>query len=555
MKRRLVTLSGILIPLCWTGTIAVAVASDTGEESNSIQVVPRAVCGAEDNPETGLQGQVPAALRASGFKGFNCNLKLIGQSKNDGGNWQTAEFREKRQVEGVDSEERENQVLHTCGYYGSAAPNISAKTRNSATYGTRVVDLTDPGNPTLTGHLQSISMLDPWESLRVNEPRKLLVADEGANAGGGPAVDVYELSQDCRFPQLLASVPIGTGTDGGSLAPVTPFGHEGAFAPDGLTYYIGDTTNLMYHAVDLTDPTHPKHIATFDMKTLAAPRPDILGTLTLRAHGLSVSDDGNRIYVTSPAIGTPLADLGNPNAPGSNGFVILDTSEVQARVANPQIKVVSEYLFKDGSAAQHTIPVSIKGKPYLIHVDEGGSNGLQGLGSASWSAACLAGFTPFPMARIVDISDEKHPKLASKLVLEVNDPARCASVLPDLVGLTVFTYGTHYCSVDNRHNATTLACDMFNSGIRVYDIRNPQHPKEIAYFNPAGVTTPSLGSNHQISNNYFLGQPDWCSAEVHLNAENATVWSTCQDNGLMMLKFERGVWPFEDSSTPPGAQN
>jgi hypothetical protein len=30
---------------------------------------------------------------------------------------------------------------------------------------------------------------------------------------------------------------------------------------------------------------------------------------------------------------------------------------------------------------------------------------------------------------------------------------------------------------------------------------------------------------------------------------------TCQDNGLLMLKFERGVWPFEDSTTPPGQQN
>ena len=42
--------------------------------------VPKARCGPHDRPETGLQGQVPAALRAAGFKGFNCNLELIGQS-------------------------------------------------------------------------------------------------------------------------------------------------------------------------------------------------------------------------------------------------------------------------------------------------------------------------------------------------------------------------------------------------------------------------------------------------------------------------------------------
>jgi len=96
------------------------------------------------------------------------------------------------------------------------------------------------------------------------------------------------------------------------------------------------------------------------MKTLSHP-PDLVGNTSLASHGLSVSDDGNRLYVTSPALGTPLADLGNPNVSGTNGFVILDTSEVQARVPDPQIKVISEYLFKDGSAAQHTIPVSIRG--------------------------------------------------------------------------------------------------------------------------------------------------------------------------------------------------
>src|SRR5438105_15796226 len=57
--------------------------------------VPKASCGANDHPETGLQGQVPAALRASGFTGFNCNLTLIGQSRGDGANWQTTEFKDK----------------------------------------------------------------------------------------------------------------------------------------------------------------------------------------------------------------------------------------------------------------------------------------------------------------------------------------------------------------------------------------------------------------------------------------------------------------------------
>jgi hypothetical protein len=228
-------------------------------------------------------------------------------------------------------------------------------------------------------------------------------------------------------------------------------------------------------------------------------------------------------------------------------------SQIQARVPNPQVRLISKLLWKDGSVSQHTIPVRIDGRPYVIFVDEGGSGGLSG--QAQEQAACLP---PFPMARIIDIRDETRPKIVSRLALEVHNPANCAQVLPDLVGLSIFTYGSHYCSVDNKHHATTLVCGYFNSGIRVFDIRDPRRPKEIAYYNPAGETTVSPGSNH--GGNFVPGGPDWCSAQAHLHiadghGRQGTLWTTCQDNGLLMLKFENGVWPFEDSSTPPGQQN
>jgi hypothetical protein len=44
--------------------------------ADTFVTVPKAVCGSGDHPETALQGQVPASLRASGFQGFNCNLEL-----------------------------------------------------------------------------------------------------------------------------------------------------------------------------------------------------------------------------------------------------------------------------------------------------------------------------------------------------------------------------------------------------------------------------------------------------------------------------------------------
>src|SRR5205807_3919639 len=189
---------------------------------------------------------------------------------------------------------------------------------------------------------------------------------------------------------------------------------------------------------------------------------------------MSISDDGNRGYFVSLGglSGTPLADLTDPTKPATNGLLIYDLSQIQTRVPNPQPRLISSLLWKDGSVAQHTIPVKIDGHPYVIFVDEGGSGG--GTSPAQQQAACAAGFPPYPMARIIDIRDETKPRIVSRLALETHNPANCAKVLPDLVGLSIFTYGSHYCSVDNIHHATTLACGYFNSGIRVFDIRNPR---------------------------------------------------------------------------------
>jgi hypothetical protein len=488
--------------------------------------VPRANCGPGDHPESALQGQVPAYLRAAGFQGFNCNLQLIGQSKGDGANWQSAEFKDR--------------AGHTCAYHGT-----SFTTTNRTHVGVPTIDLTNPSNPTPTGYLTSISMLDPWESLKVNAQRQLLAADNGHNGGAGPEVDIYDLSSDCRFPQLLSSIAVGN-ADGSTGVPGNVVGHEGSWAPDGLTYYIGNTTHKTYDAVDMTDPTRPALITTIAPAALITP---------FQSHGLSIREDGNRAYfVTAGGLtGNPIADLTDPTKLGDNGLVIYDVSDIQARKLNPQARLISKIFWKDGSVAQHTIPITIGGKPFVVFVDEGGSGGINT--DAQRKAACAAGLPPFPMARIIDISDETKPSIVSRLALETHAAKACPIVLPDLVGLSAFTYGSHYCSVDNKQNATTLACGYFNSGIRVFDIRDPVHPKEIAYYNPAGTTTASPGSNHVSVGQWRAGGPDWCNAQVHLDAAAGTLWTTCQDNGVLMLKFTNGAWPFPESSTPPGQQN
>src|SRR3989454_5311246 len=97
--------------------------------------VPKAVCGPNDHPETALQGQVPAAMRAAGFKGFNCNLQLLGQSRGNGANWQTTQFKQRSRGDGDDNDnddrndERSGEGSRVCGYHGTASPALSAPGR------------------------------------------------------------------------------------------------------------------------------------------------------------------------------------------------------------------------------------------------------------------------------------------------------------------------------------------------------------------------------------------------------------------------------------------
>lgn len=499
--------------------------SDSDSDAVSLTVPKVESCASGDQAETALQGQVPAALRASGFEGFNCNLKLVGQFQGEGGNWSSATF--------TDGAGR------SCAYHATAVPGAGRQNP-----GVPVIDMTDRSNPTRVASLTTAAMTDPWESLRVNDRRQILIADNGQNGGGGPEVDIYDISGDCGSPQLLATLAVGTGLDGGVALPSAPVGHEGNIAPDGLTYYIGDIRNAAYHAVDITNTTKPKLISTFQIADLGLKE----GTLV---HGISISNDGNRAY------GVVLGGLGGagPAVPDpddlNNGFAIFDTSEIQARKPDAKMKVISTALFQDGSLAQHTIPITIDGKPHVVMVDEGGSAGLAD--EAAAKVACAAGLSPFPMARIYDVSDETKPTLVSKFMLETHDPKNCDQVTPDIVGLSIFTYGSHYCSVDNRDNATAMACSYFNSGIRVFDIRRPERPKEIAYYNPPSANSVP-GSSHAVFGQWREGGPDWCASRLDFDFANKQLITMCQDNGLVILEFEEDTWPF-DESTPSRNQS
>jgi hypothetical protein len=452
-------------------------------------MVPKADCGPNDRVETGLQGQTTFAERVSGLSelGFNCNLELLGQFQGEGASWQFAWFDD-------------------CGYYDTA--NNPTELQHP---GTVVIDASDPSNPQATAYLDSRAMIDPWESLKVNKKRKLLGATKGPGGPTDSQFAFYDIS-NCAHPKLLADVDVP-----GHI------GHAGDFAPDGGTYY-GTWVRGRLTAMDISDPTQPK----------------VLGITNHVLHDVSVSKDGTRLYG---------AQIGNfpPNFPLPNGLVILDVSDYQFRRPNPQVRTISTLFWGDGSTAQNTQPVKIKGRPYLIFTDEGGSGGV---GPAARTAACAQGLPPYAFARIIDISDERNPQIVAKLMLEVHDPANCPVVLndPPVAVDPSFGYDSHYCTVDDPENAKLLGCAYFRSGLRVFDIRDPIHPREIAYYKPPAQRMAFLPGSQLFSRtpDPEHGTPgggdrttDWASSNVRFlnKGGELQIWFTTQDNGFQIVRF------------------
>lgn len=494
--------------------------------------VAKAQCGADDRQETGLQGQVPLSAQVGGFKGFNCNLHATSATPSVRGEGLFGMF----------------ALIHdkagrTCGYTGGAFKD---------SFGTSVVDLTDPQNGVETAVLKTPGVVNPGEGLRVNAQRGLLIASYYNNAPSTDDVahgfDVYDVATDCRHPQLLASTtslsfPMAGLKAGGNFQAIERiYGHEGWFSPDGLTYYVGDLTHGVIHAVDITDPTKPDILDTYQHPSFD-PNAALAGTL-LRGlvggvHGGSISTDGSRGYIVSAGY--------NPTAPGGmvpqsgewhGGYAVVDTSEIQARKPGGKMKFLKEVVTRDLAAQQHTIPVTIRGNKYVFLVGEAGAGQFNKPGIR---AACAAGVIPFATAQLFSLADETNPQLINKTMLEAQDPKNCSQIMPDIDANTDpigFLYDVHHCSVDNRDDATTLACGNFYGGIRVFDIRDPQRFKEIAYYVPPAKS----------------GAPKWCASVPIVDAKTSSVYSWCADTGVVALKFREGVWPFPDSSTPPGKE-
>src|SRR5436305_4975926 len=331
--------------------------------------VPKARCGPGDHTESGLQGQTTVRERFSGDseRAYNCNLQLVGQHTGQGAYSQDGPA-----------------YAGNCAYYGT--DNDTSLQRH---HGVTVVDASNPAHPRVTAYLDNTAAaLVPHETVQTYERRHLLVVAQAH----GTDFAVYNIS-DCAHPVLKADVKLPHSR-----------GHMGAFAPDGRTYYLTQSyrgAGGYLVIVDLSDPSHPREL----------PRWQYLGNG--RPHGLELNPagfepgaaEGTRLYAGQQGVANGVGTLAGPD-----GLVIENVSDYQYRRPHPKIRIISTLFWKDQGIAESMIPVKINGHPYLISTDEGGG----AAGPGGLAGACARGQAPYGFPQIIDVANERHPKIIAK---------------------------------------------------------------------------------------------------------------------------------------------
>jgi hypothetical protein len=432
---------------------------------------PRATCGPGAWPETGIQGRVSRGDHEKGLaaRGFRCNTELVGSLTKEPPNLGTVGgYKVLRYVDHKGNE---------CAYYDTSL--LPPSNAPDLTTGVRVVNMADPAHPQLSTILTTPAMESPHESLILNEKRGVLAAVAGnlSQAVLPGIVDLYDISEDCLHPALRSSTPTGV------------YGHESGMAPDGKTFYSASFSTGTLVAVDITN--------------LSVPVPVWFGRY--ESHGLSLSDDGTRAYLAKDA-----------NS-GTLGMTVLDTTQVQNRVPNPQVPERSFLTWKGISIPQSTVPITVAGHPYVIESDEFGAQVQTG------------------GARIIDIGDDAHPQVISNMRLEVMQPENFAAQAGDPGVDTPFKfaqgYTGHFCNVPTRVDPPIVACGMAVSGLRIFDIRDPHHPREVAYYNaPVKPRTFPEGSN-------------WAYSQPAFAPERKEVWYSDAFTGFYAVRLTNGAWP------------
>jgi hypothetical protein len=341
-------------------------------------------------------------------------------------------------------------IAGTCAYVGSRGQGP-----------VEVVDIAQPGQPRTVGSLGGASGATTRELRAVPDRHLLVVMSYALVPGGANRFDIYHWDTDCGHPQPLGAYDFGAATphefylwsSGSRLLLFTAMFHGGAGA---------------LQVIDASDPARPGLAGTW-----AAP----IGSL----HSLSLSPDGATAYL----------------ALWTGGLLVADASDFTAARPNPALRLVTQpadALRPPPGGNVHSA-VQVPGRSLLVLTDE------------RYPPAC-----PFGPARIADISDPAHPRLAATFA---PPDVPCGG-------------GTH-----TSHNPTPTGnlalVTWYSNGLQVFDISDPASPQRVASFQPQGPEPGQRDIQLGVSQSMSWSYPV---------IRNGLIYLADIDSGLHVLRYQ-----------------
>src|SRR5438093_3838663 len=352
------------------------------------------------------------------------------------------------------------------GHHGGT--ETAPKPRNPLTgaqefNGTSILDVSDPRTPRYLAHIPGepgVGEAGGAQMARVCDGKSLPRGDRDRvyllRTFGNSAHEVWDVTDPAR-PRLLTSLGGLKGT------------HKSWWECDtGIAYLVsgveGWRTRRMTQVYDLSDPAKPRFIRNFG---LPGQQPGATGDVPVELHGpISNGPADNRVYFGYGTNTSGLVQIvdrkklleGPPEPSTANllypevGRLVLPPN-VGAHTAFPLLKMdVAEFAHdKDGGT-----------RDFVAVVDESLVNECQEARQMLW---------------IADITTESRPFGVASFTVPEASGDFC-------------TRGGRFGTHSSNENFTPiyyrriLFLAHFNAGVRAVDIRDPYHPREVAYFIP-----------------------------------------------------------------------
>ena len=439
-------------------------ASPTPPPGQEISGKSPALCSVGDAPEPGIQGEVPAGQAPD----YNCGVKLIGHLPIVGNVAGTGRC----------------VYVRSGGQGGAPGPTTIS-----------VIDVSNPRKPVVVGNPLPLYLRS--ETLRV-----VVTKDRAVMVSGGSVFDI----SDCLHPRLAGEIKWPDTTVPGVRTRNLPhdirinregtkvFAAFGVWEADISDLNAPDSWKITDHrcevAAQLPGPWQEVHRAAIKagrslcddaMKPAPAGSNYSMGASPYQisllwpqvSHSPDFNADDTRLYVGDQA--------------GGN-------SALWAPVPKVRIIDITQHPFKvlgEVDGAGHGLDwFRSGGRDYVIHSNEG-TSAIPGRPHDGDSCSNFP--RPFSLgwayeAYIADVTDPAQAKNVSMVQLAINEPQFCQ--IRKSSGRDPWIA---YHLLDNPINPKFTAVNFGDAGLRIFDIRDPLKPKEVAYFNHGAPVHAQVG--------------------------------------------------------------